>query len=196
MAMMDDFYSPNSRECANWSCSKYRYFNGFAVGAVSGGVAAFYFDYVGGAGCSSDPRKDVCYVERSVGLTEQQNFANWFSYYRTRLMMAKAGVSEAFVKQPADIRLGYGAINQSGNTVDGVANTDSIVRGVRRFEGAGRTAFFDWLFAAQASGGTPLRRALGDAGQYYSRQDQQGPWSSTPGLAGAMPTPAGRAIRS
>lgn len=184
MAIMDDFYSPNSYECLNRRCTSARYYNGFAVGSTSGGGAAFYYEYIGGAGCNSNPRQDSCYVERSVSAAAQQNFANWFSYYRTRLMVAKAGVSQAFVKQGADIRVGYGTINQRGQTVDSVTDTDTIMRGVRRFEGTGRTEFFDWLFAAQASGGTPLRKALGDAGKYYRRTDARGPWSSTPGQTG------------
>lgn len=186
MAIMDDFYSPNSYECLNRRCTSVRYYNGFAVGSVSGGVGAFYYEYAGGTGCDSDPRQDACYVEHSVSAADQQNFANWFSYYRTRLMMAKVGVSQAFVEQPADIRVGYGAINQTDRTIDSVTGTDTIVRGVRRFEDAGRTAFFDWLFAAQATGGTPLRRALGDAGKYFSREDERGPWSSTPGETGGQ----------
>lgn len=135
--------------------------------------AAFYYQQR--ANCS-DVFNDSCYVRQSIAEADKQNFANWFSYYRTRLMVAKAGVSQAFVKQSADIRVGYGAINQTG----------TVVRGVKRFEDAGRTAFFDWLFAAQASGGTPLRRALGDAGEYFSWTDQRGPWSSTPGEAGGQ----------
>ena len=186
MAIMDDFFSPNSYECLNKRCTDVRYYNGFAVGSVGGGVAAFYYDYAGGTGCDSNPRLDACYVERSVSAADRQNFANWFSYYRTRLMMAKVGVSHAFASQPADIRVGYGAINQKNKTIDSVANTNTLVRGVRRFEDAGRTAFFDWLFAAQATGGTPLRRALGDAGSYFSRTDERGPWSSTPGDAGGQ----------
>ncbi|WP_171011875.1 pilus assembly protein [Pseudomonas sp. 2FE] len=183
MAIMDDFFSPNSYECLNRRCSDVAYYNGFAVGSVSGGGAAFYYDYVGGGNCAVNPRQDSCYVERAVSTAEQQNFANWFSYYRTRLMSAKAGVSQAFFAQPGDIRVGYGAINLTGQTVDS-QSTDTLVRGVRRFENAGRSEFFDWLFATQASGGTPLRKALGDAGEYFSRTDERGPWSSTPGQTG------------
>ncbi|WP_158249345.1 PilC/PilY family type IV pilus protein [Pseudomonas sp. LFM046] len=183
LAIMDDYFSPNSYECLNKRCSKVEYYNGFAVGAESGGVAAFYYEYVGGGSCASNPRQDACYAERSVGTAERQNFANWFSYYRNRMMSAKAGVSQAFSGLPGDIRVGYGAINVTGQTVDS-SSTDTLVRGVRRFEGSGRSEFYDWLFSASASGGTPLRRALGDAGEYYSRTGSGGPWSSTPGQSG------------
>ncbi|MHC5351790.1 pilus assembly protein [Metapseudomonas furukawaii] len=172
-AIMDDYFSPNSYECLNRRCSNVEYYNGFAVGEENGG-AAFYYDFIGGGSCASNPRQDACYSERSVGAAEKQNFANWFSYYRTRIMSAKAGVSQAFSALPGDIRVGYGAINL----------TDTLARGVRRFEGTGRSEFYDWLFAANASGGTPLRKALGDAGEYYSRTDESGPWSSTPGQTG------------
>jgi type IV pilus assembly protein PilY1 len=171
-AIMDDYYRPSRNGYA-----------GFVVGPESGSSRAFYYSFVAGCG---DAFADSCYQRVSVPTTTsaQQNFANWFSFYRTRLMAAKVGVSQAFASQPADIRVGYGAINQDNKTIDGVTKTNTLVRGVRRFEDAGRTAFFDWLFAAQATGSTPLRRALGDAGEYFSRTDERGPWSSTPGDTG------------
>ncbi len=183
MAMMDDYYAPRSYDCLNWGCSKYETYSGFAVGPESGAGAAFYYEFIGGGSCASNPRQDACYAERSVGAAEQQNFANWFAYYRTRTMSAKAGVSQAFSVLPGDVRVGYGAINLTESTVDS-RKTDTLVRGVRRFEGTGRSEFYDWLFASNASGGTPLRKALGDAGEYYSRKDEAGPWSSTPGQTG------------
>lgn len=140
---------------------------------VGDGRAAFY--YRKSAGCS-DVFSDACYVREAIGSADKQNFANWFSYYRTRLMSAKAGAGSAFDKQPGDIRVGYGAINYSG----------TVVKGVKRFEGASRTDFFQWLYGADADGATPLRQALGDAGAYFSRTDQSGPWSSTPGEAGGQ----------
>lgn len=183
MAIMDDYYAASSYQCLNHSCKKVNYYRGFAIGASTGGVAAFYHEFNNASGCTSDSRLDNCYTERTVSADQQQNFANWFSYYRTRMMAAKAGVSQAFYEQPEDIRVGYGAINLTGNTVDN-QDTDTLVRGVRDFASTGRSDFYDWLFAAKASGSTPLRRALGDAGEYYSRTDSRGPWSSTPGETG------------
>ncbi|MGH8351988.1 MAG: pilus assembly protein [Pseudomonas sp.] len=138
---------------------------------VGSGRAAFYYRQV--AGCT-DIFSDSCYVRESIAEADKQNFANWYSYYRTRLMAAKAGTGSAFDKQSGEIRLGYGAINRSG----------TVVEGVRRFEGTARSDFFQWLYGVSADGGTPLRKALGDAGEYFSRKDERGPWSSTPGQAG------------
>ncbi|PPE66888.1 pilus assembly protein [Caldimonas caldifontis] len=111
---------------------------------------------------------------------ELQNFANWFTYYRTRLFLSIAATSRSFSEQGTELRVGYGLINQPATVVDGVS-TRTVVRGVRNFQGADRTAFFNWLHSAPANGGTPLRRAMDDVGQYFSRADNRGPWGNTPG---------------
>ncbi|MCP4285076.1 MAG: pilus assembly protein [Gammaproteobacteria bacterium] len=55
---------------------------------------------------------------------------------------------------------------------------------MRKFEGSDRTAFFASLYDhAILTSGTPLRRALDDVGQYFSRTDNSGPWSDTPGTS-------------
>lgn len=170
-ALMDDYYY--------YGYFPYRrnYYTGYAVSPYSKAGAAFYYQFT--AGCS-DPYNSNCYsLVRPIAASQKQNFANWFSYYRTRLMAAKAGASEAFSGQPGNMRVGYGTINSQG----------TIVRGVRPFvDVAGgrqsRTQFFDWLQGASAGGGTPLRAALKDVGDYYSRTDDKGPYSSTPGVSG------------
>lgn len=106
---------------------------------------------------------------------EIQNFANWYSYHRNRIFASRAGIGAAFSAQPENMRVGYGAINTTGTVIDGV----------RPFVGGDRSNFFTNLYTqAIPPQGTPLRRALEGAGQYYSRSDEFGPWSSTPGQAG------------
>ena len=131
--------------------------------------------------------KDSCYEKKNVeGDDKQRNFANWYSYYRTRLMMAKAGISRAFAQLGTTPRVGYGRISiETSSTVDGVS-VNTVERGVRAFSGADRSAFFRWLFAIPPANDTPSRRALDSAGLYYSNQGSTGPWSSTPGSDGAL----------
>lgn len=150
----------------------------------------FYYRYLAGTtGCPAAPaipaRTNSCYERVSIGsdATLRQRFANWFSYYRNRLAVAQAGTSNAFAALGSDIRLGYGTINNGSTSVDGV-NAGTVVKGVRSFAGTQRSGFFSWLHTLPVSTFTPLRRALDDAGQYYSRTDDQGPWSSTPGETG------------
>lgn len=124
-----------------------------------------------------------CAAESSCTYTEEiQNFANWYTYYRTRALTAIAGTAEAFAAVPAEYRVGYGRINNGTSaSLDGVS-TRTLVRGVRAFSGADKDGFYNWLAEqAQPSGSTPLRRAMNDVGRYFSRSDNLGPWGANPG---------------
>jgi type IV pilus assembly protein PilY1 len=117
---------------------------------------------------------------------EIQNFANWYTYHRNRIFASRAGIGRAFAAQSEGVRIGFGAINKGSTTIDGQA-TGTVLDGVRPFAGAARNGFFNRLYTIPIpSQGTPLRRALQGAGEYYSRTDTQGPWSSTPGVAGGQ----------
>lgn len=156
-------------------------YEGFVIGAKTNtadgrsGDAGFYFNFTGGDSCSSAPFPDSCFSEALSPSTddEKQNFANWFSYYRTRQLLSKAGVTLAFIDQSENMRVGYGAINEAG----------TIVRGVKPFSGDSRSQFFEWLQGTDAVGGTPLHRALQDAGNYYSRNlnETDNPWRTDTG---------------
>jgi type IV pilus assembly protein PilY1 len=106
---------------------------------------------------------------------EIQNFANWYTYHRNRIFASRAGIGAAFSAQPENMRVGYGAINTS----------NTVIEGVRQFSGSDRNVFFERLYRQRIPAqGTPLRRALEGAGQYFSLTDDEGPWSSTPGQSG------------
>ena len=133
--------------------------------------------YTGGADRSDCAAAPTCtYAE------EVQNFANWFQYYRSRLMLAKAGVSRAFSVQGADLRVGFATINTGSRTIDGVTSNGAMQRGVRMFANTDRTDWFNLLYNASTNGSTPLRRASNYVGQYFARSDNRGPWGNDPGV--------------
>jgi type IV pilus assembly protein PilY1 len=112
---------------------------------------------------------------------EIQNFANWYTYYRSRILTARGGSGYAFAEQGAGIRVGFGSINQGETTIDG-EKTEVIVSGVRAFDGAARTEFYKSLYEREIpQAGTPLRLAIDYAGKYFSRKDNKGPWGAAPG---------------
>ncbi|MEP1213605.1 MAG: PilC/PilY family type IV pilus protein [Marinobacter sp.] len=119
-------------------------------------------------------------VTRTVA-EEAQNFANWFSYHRSRTLSARAGIGAAFSEQSEGMRVGYGRLNKGSGDVDGV-NTSVIVNGVRLFKDTDRENFFTRLYTDEVpNAGTPLRNALYRAGKYYERSDNAGPWAAEPG---------------
>jgi type IV pilus assembly protein PilY1 len=116
---------------------------------------------------------------------EIQNFANWYTYYRSRMLAARGGVGKAFSEQNDGMRVGFGAINQPSTSVDGVATT-VIIDGVKKFSSSVKQKFiYDFYNRPVPNSGTPLHAALEAAGTYYSRTDNTGPWSKTPGIADA-----------
>lgn len=113
---------------------------------------------------------------------EVQNFANWYQYYRSRDLTARAGTGKVFSQQGTSLRIGFARLGPNTKNIDGV-NNNAVDLGVRPFTGADRTTWFNRLYnsAVDGSGGTPLRRAMGDVGEYFSRSDNQGPWGEVPG---------------
>jgi len=111
-------------------------------------------------GSSSSYTDEDCYIQIKIDESNQQemqNAANWFSYYRSRILTAKSGVSIAFDSLDQDYRLGYGSIN----------NSNTIQAGLSPYSNS-RTPFYNWLHNVSPSGFTELRVALDDAGDYYS----------------------------
>lgn len=128
------------------------------------------------SGCGTNHRSNNCYSLRYINdSAEQQNFANWFSYYRTREMAAKAGISAAFHQLDETPRVGYATINKRGPITS--ASGGLYSGGVRPFYGENRHAFFKWLNDVDSSGNTPLRLALDDAGKYFTKDE---PWREDP----------------
>ena len=150
------------------------------IGSIEEG---FYMQFNSSTSCDGNPKQDDCYTtvllnNASDGV--KQNYANWFSYYSRRDLASKSGITEAFFDLPENIRLGYGAININNTTIDG-ENTDTLASGVRAYDSTRRQQFLTWLHNKNVSGGTPLRTALKDVGDYFSRADNRGPWGNDPG---------------
>ena len=117
---------------------------------------------------------------------EIQNFANWYTYYRSRVLTARGGIGRAFANQSTNIRVGFAAINKGVTNIDGVSSSRAMVRGVRPFSGSDRDTFYSDLYGyTMVPYGTPLRTALRGVGAYFERTDDNGPWGEDPGNSDA-----------
>lgn len=107
---------------------------------------------------------------RSVA-QEWQNFANWYSYHRTRMKVAKAGAGEAFSgAQNTQYRIGYDTIhNRNAFWIDQQLGSND-----GRFTGGNRETWYKRLYGASADGYTPLHTALDRAGEYYQSEKPYG----------------------
>lgn len=100
------------------------------------------------------------------GSDERTNFANWFSYYRTRIMMMKAATGRAFVDLSSAYRVGFITINPGSPVASGK------YLAIGDFDATQKSNWFTKLYGITPSGSTPLREALARAGRHYAgRQD-------------------------
>jgi type IV pilus assembly protein PilY1 len=168
-----------------------------------------YFQYSTGSGTTADPyvvhyvanadcggmancvlATDATGVSAPSTVVAGTNVANWYSYYHTRILMAKSGLMNAFKDVKSSYRVGFGSIN-NGNQDDittlGSGKYTNTYQGkylakVQPF-GDGKTAtdqknaFWNWVAdLVVPHSGTPLRSSLDAVGQYYQNDLQ--PWST------------------
>jgi type IV pilus assembly protein PilY1 len=94
---------------------------------------------------------------------QQQNYANWYSYYRTRMLMMKSSVGLAFAPVDAKYRIGY-------NTISNASASGANFLDVRDFDATQKLSFYTKLYAATPGNSTPLRGAVSHAGQYFAHK--------------------------
>lgn len=133
-------------------------------GAPGGSVRPAYYYLFDDAlpDCDGTPQDDDCYrrVDPTDPAFDEDNFSNWFSYYRTRLLTMKTVVSRVLSGVDRPMRVGYQAINPAGE-----ANQNQYLAPLP-LTGAEREGFFDWLFALATEPGTPLVGATRRIGEY------------------------------
>ncbi|WP_426689339.1 PilC/PilY family type IV pilus protein [Rhodanobacter ginsengiterrae] len=171
-------YSCNSGDSLSGStCTSTVYTNKYYFTYTTGTANTQH--YVGVANsCALLPSASKAVCDDSA--TAQQNVANWFSYYRTRMLMAKSGLMNSFSTLDTTFRVGFGSIN--GNNDSGLPsdtatfNSQTIAEVApfgNQYAATQKTNFWNWLKDEYPGSGTPLPSALDAVGQYY-QTDQ--PW--------------------
>lgn len=152
----------------------------------NGPEAAYYFVYKGSrlSSLGNDSASDDCkntafdsapggnanWLKVTVSATsgpggtdERRNFANWYSYYRTRILAMKTALTRAVRDLDSNYRIGYSTIGYAGTE----PNNDAFLP-VGDFDAAQKNALYAKLAAlVLPASGTPLRGALSKAGRLY-----------------------------
>ena len=107
---------------------------------------------------------DASYAAKSPQTTaEKQNFANWYSFYRSRINLVKSAAGRTFSALDSSYRVGFSTISYTGWDT---TNQDFL--NIAKFNTAQKTSWYTKLYAASPSSSTPLRAALAKAGQLYA----------------------------
>jgi type IV pilus assembly protein PilY1 len=193
----------------------------FASASQNAGVAAYYYIFwsqktgqtlpTNCSGTAAQQKEDEdCYIKINVGSTtapvdlfagtqaqQQQNFANWFSFYRTRALSAMSGAITAVNGLSTnDVRLAWQTVNSSGSAgscttfgtnCNGYTATTSENR-MRPLDAlktgsttiTHRTDFYNWVQRFDLNGSTPLRSVLKRSGEYYKLSGLNSPYAEDP----------------
>lgn len=107
----------------------------------------------------------------------QQNFANWFSYYRSRMLAAKAAYGRV-IAEAENVRMGLVTMNSSTNRVAVSSVSGDPAAGSKR-------QLLNALYSLRPNGSTPLRSAFYQTGQYLACASNS-LFSSCPALSEAQ----------
>ena len=114
----------------------------------------------------------------------QQSFANWYSYYRTRNLLARTSLTRAFGSITGDVRVAWQTINSDFKYPYSASNPALKFREIKKNTGAWRNTFYNWIYDTVSTGSTPNRRAMVEAGRFFERSlttDDMNPyWQLTP----------------
>src|SRR5664280_640391 len=102
-----------------------------------------------------------------VGAGEQANFAVWYSFYRTRILLIKSAASLAFTPLTDSFRVGFITVKPKDNPTDAAINSAKYLA-IDDFTTVQRGLWFDKLFSQKPSGSSPTREGLARVGRHYA----------------------------
>jgi type IV pilus assembly protein PilY1 len=152
--------------------------NSNALGPFSKNSERFYYTTRNPNSATTACTNSEYALVQSLTTAQQQNYANWYSFYRTRMLTMRAGVGRAFANIDATkVRIGFSTISYTGAT-DGaeflnVREFDLVAPGSTKTQ---KELFYEKLYSAVTSGPsgstnyTPLRPALVKAGRYFANK--------------------------
>lgn len=114
---------------------------------------------------------------------EWQNFANWYSYHRTRMKSAKAGAGYAFAELDENMRVGFDTIWNRNELPIPVGSDGGLFRDNAAKGTTNKTTWYSGLYGAISSGVTPLHSALKRSGEYFKGASTSGPWGPEAGAS-------------
>ena len=121
----------------------------------------------------SSVRTDCASATSCTYAEEIQNFANWWTYYRTRMALMKTATGRAFLPIDDRFRIGFITINPNSPVSSGKYQP------IGRFDPPQRQAWYNKLYQQDTNGSTPNRTALHRVGRHYE--------GKTDGINSGMP---------
>ena len=111
-----------------------------------------------------DNGEETEHLVASAPAAVQKNFANWFSYYRSRHLIAKSAFGRLLASSSVNgLRVGLATLHNNGNVNTPISQVDTTPTGE-----ANRKNLLSHLYQVDPGQGTPLQLTLKQAGEYLS----------------------------
>ncbi len=122
----------------------------------------------------AEARTDCAGAASCTYAEEMTNFANWYTYYKSRNQMMKTAVGQAFQSLNSNYNVGLVSLELAAATRDSDAqnaiNASGDIIRPREFSGNNRGDWYDRLYGMTGNKSTPVRLALDALGNMYANK--------------------------
>lgn len=146
---------------ANGTCSGS--YGTYTASWAKAAVPAYYYVHNGVESCAKND--DSCYLLKLVTSSEQQNFANWYSFYRNRALATLSAASLAFYDLSPSLRVTWQGLGNC-ESPNGSDTLNCENNKFNEFSSSHKSQFYTWLRKIKFDQSTYLPAALWRAGEF------------------------------
>lgn len=155
--------------------------NTFTATLAQRGVPAYYYTYDATLASNCTTGNDSCYRLNFVSADQQQNFANWYSFYRNRALSTVSAAALAFYDLSSSVRLSWQGLGNCTTFSSTDANSQCKINAFKEYSPTHKGQLYAWLQDINFNQGTPLPAALKRAGEFLTTTT---PWQKNPNGSG------------
>jgi type IV pilus assembly protein PilY1 len=154
--------------------------NTYTATLAQRGVPAYYYTYDSSLANNCSKANDDCYTLNFVSSEQQQNFANWYSFYRNRALATISAAALAFYDLSPSVRLTWQGLGNC-KSFTGTDTTNCYNNSLKDYSPTHKGQLYAWLQNINFNQTTYLPAAMKRAGEFYTTST---PWQKTPNGTG------------
>ncbi|WP_177342779.1 MULTISPECIES: pilus assembly protein [Pseudomonas] len=144
------------------------------------GVPAYYYTYNPSLANNCTRADESCYDLNFVNAEQEQNFANWYSFYRNRALATISAAALSFYDLSPAVRLTWQGLGNC-TTLDGGSTTDCYDNTFQAFTTEHKGQLYSWMQNIKFNQSTYLPAAIKRAGEFLKTDTA---WQKTPNGSG------------
>ncbi len=155
--------------------------NNYTATLYRSGSPAYYYIYDASKKPSCSTTDDDCYSLKFVTPSEQQNFANWYSFYRNRALATISATALAFYDLSSEVRLSWQSLGNCKSFTSTDSNGSCGNNAFKNYSTEHKGQLYTWLRNIKFDQSTYLPAAMRRAGDFYGTSRA---WEKNPGGSG------------